>query len=415
MRRLAGQFLMSLALVLSVAATPRAQDLLRAAAVVNDEIVSMLDVDMRLRLTILSSGLKDTPKLRQRMMSQIMRTLIDERLQAQEAARLDIKITDAQIENAIARLASQNKMAPEAFLQLLENRGVLKQALSDQVRAQLLWQALLARRIRPSIQVSDEEVDEIIARIRATQGATVRQIAEIFLSIDNPDRADQVRRNAERIFEQLRGGAKFAALARQFSESATAARGGDIGWVQEGQLPEEIDKTLAAMKPGSLSPPIRTLDGYHIVWLRDQRQRAAGQVTLDLKQILFALPSGATAAQKSAAAAQAAQVRDRIKGCEGFDEIARTVGSPGSGDLGTVKLNDLPDIVRATVADLPIGQPSASVTLPNGLSILMVCDRVDSGIDRERIVKQLMDERINIQSRRFMRDLRRNANVDIRI
>lgn len=415
MRQLVWRALLCLAVAAVGPQYARAQDMLRAAAVVNDEVISMLDLEMRLRLTILAAGLEDSPQVRQRMVSQVMRNLIDERLQAQEAERLDIKVLDAQVESAIEQIAQQNKMTREDFVRYLADRGVLKEALYDQVRAQLTWRALVARRLRPSVQISNEEVEEVVSRIVSNRGTTLRRISEIFVAADSAVQEDEARRSAERIFQQLRAGADFGALARQFSDSATAPRGGDVGWLQEGQLSEEIDRVLSTMEPGTVSRPIRTLAGYYIIWLRDQRQVSLGEVTLDLHQILFALPPEATAAQRAEVTERAAQARERITGCDGFDEQARELGSPGSGSLGKVGLSDLPPAVREAIARLPIGAPSAPVPVPGGVSVLVVCERTESGIDRARIREQLIDERLNMLSRRYMRDLRRSANVDIRI
>ena len=392
-----------------------AQEALRAAAVVNDEIVSMLDVEQRLLLSILGTGQQDSPKLRQRMLSQVVRGLIDERLQAQEAERLDIAIDEKQLDEAIGEIAGQNNLALDEFLRLLKSRGVLIESLRDQIRAQLTWQALIARRIRPTAQVSDDEIEDAVRRVRASQGTTLRLVSEIFLSVDDPDRDDEVRQNAERIFEQIRAKAEFRLLAREFSESATAMRGGEVGWVQKGQLVDEIDAALETMRPGQISMPIRTLAGYHIVWLRDERQSAQGDVTLELKQILFALPSNPSAAQRDDALARAGDTRAKVTGCPDFETLGASEGSPGSGDLGKVKLAELPPAVREAVRGLSSGQVSQPVALPAGISLLIVCNREDSGIDRARIGDRLAEERLNVRARRFMRDLRRNANVDIRI
>ncbi len=401
-----------LALELHAAA---AQDMLRAVAVVNDEIISMLDLDMRTRLAILATGQKDTAEFRDRIVPQVIRGLIDERLQSQEAERLDIKVADEQVSASVEDIARRNKLTVEDFMKMLKNRGILIEALRQQVHAQLLWGALVSRRLRPSVTVSDDEVEEVVDRITASRGSTQRLVSEIFLSVDTVLREEEVRHNATRLFEQVRAGANFAALAREFSESATTARGGDIGWVQEGQLPEELDRALATMKPGSLSMPVRTLSGYHILFLRDQRKLSLGTVTLNLKQILMALPDNASAEQRQQAAAQAAEMRPRINGCAGLDELADELGSPGSGDLGTLKLGDLPATIRDAVKGLPIGKPSAPIEVPGGISVLVVCERVDSGVDRTRIRDRLVGERLDILSRRYLRDLRRSANVDIRI
>ncbi|MFQ5468109.1 MAG: peptidylprolyl isomerase, partial [Kiloniellaceae bacterium] len=312
-------------LLLAVIPGARAQETLRAAAVVNDEVVSVLDVKMRLRLTVMSSGLKDTPELRQRVMRRVLRNLIDERLQAQEAKRLDIAVTDKEVDDALGQLARRNKMPLKRFLSYLQQRGVLVEAMRDQVRAQLTWQALVARRLRPSVQITDEEVNEVAEQVRADSGSMLWQISEIVLTSDGQTTDAEVRRNAERLLRQLRTGAKFGALARQFSESATAPRGGDVGWVNAAQLPEEIAAVLAAMKPGTVSGPIRTLDGYHIVLLRKQRQSTAGEVILDLNQVFFPIPKGADAAARNQAMAAAAEARGKLNGCQDIDATARAL------------------------------------------------------------------------------------------
>ena len=415
MRRFLAPALLICGLALAASGPRAQQDMLRAAAVVNDEIVSMLDLDMRLKLAFLAMGQKDNPQLRNRMTRQIVRTLIDEQLQIQEAERLGVTITDERVTKAAQDIARRNKMSLEDFSKMLESRGVLPSAFLAQVSAQVTWNAWIARRMRPSVQIADEEVEEIVRRVTANRGATQRRVAEIFLGVDTALQEGEVLRNAERLIDQLRAGARFPSLARQFSESASAAQGGDLGWIQEGQLPEALDGALGRMQPGMVSRPIRTVSGYHILLLRDQKQMALGEVTLHLKQVLFALPDDASEEQRRDVAERAALARPRISGCAGLDQLAGEIGSPGSGDLGKVKLSDLPPQIRDAVMSLPSGQPSQLVPVASGLSILVVCDRVESGIDRARIKDRLTGERLDMLARRYMRDLRRSANVDIRL
>ena len=412
--RWARPWAMAVGLLLVAMAPSQGQELLRAAAVVNDEVISMLDLDMRIRLAILATGQRESQELRQRIASQVMRGLIDERLQAQEATRLDIEITDEQVDGAIDQLAERNNMNRDAFLTAIEGQGVLKEALLSQIRGQLVWRTLIARRLRPSVQVSEEEVQEVVNRITANRGSAQWLVAEIFLAVDSVLQEDEVRANAERLMDQLRSGAKFTDLARQFSQSATAAAGGDIGWVQEGQLAPEIDAALAAMQDKSVAGPIRTLSGFHILLLREHRTAAIGDVSLHLKQVLFPLAADATDAQRQEIGAQAAEVRERIAGCEGMEQVAADTGAPGADDLGSVKLADLPPDIQGIVRSLPIGQPSEPTSVPAGISVLVVCERTDAGIDLAAIREQLTNEQLDLQARRYMRDLRRVANVDIR-
>jgi peptidyl-prolyl cis-trans isomerase SurA len=406
---------LAMGFVLGAGAPARAQDLLRAAAVVNDEIISMLDLDMRTRLAILATGQEATPELRRRAVQQVMRGLIDERLQAQEAQRLDITVTDDQIDNAMGELARRNKMSEQDFTALLENQGILPESLREQVHGQLLWSLLVARRLRPSVQVSEEEIQEVVDRIVANRGTTLRRVSEIFLAVDSVLQEEDVQSSAKRLIEQLHGGAEFPALARQFSQSATAPQGGEIGWVQDGQLAPELDAALATMQPNTMSSPIRTLSGFHILYLQDQRQTAVGDVALNLKQILFPIADGATEQQQQEVRARATEARGQITGCDGLEAIAADAGGPGSGDLGTVKLSDLPAATQDVVRSLPIGQPSEPVPVPGGLNVLVVCERIDTGIDRDGIREQLVNQQLDLLSRRYMRDLRRSANVDMRI
>ena len=423
MRRFFANFLLILGLPLTVTvlgvAVPgtgpaAAQELLRAAAVINDEIISLLDLDMRLRLAIFAAGQPDSAELRKRMTPQVLRVLIDERLQSQEAERLGITVTDQQVAAAAEEIAQRNKLSSAAFDKLMEGRGIIPSAFLEQVRGQLTWNALVARRLRPSVEVSEDEIDEIARRITASRGLKQRRVSEIFLAVDTVLQEGEILGNAQRLVEQLRAGGSFPALARQFSEAASAARGGDLGWIQEGQLMEELDAVLAKMRPGTLSAPIRSLSGFHILMLRDERQASLGEVTLYLKQVLFALPEGAGEDQKQALSARAEAARGRIVGCAGLDALAAEIGDLGSGDLGTVKPGDLPPRIRDVVISLPIGQASPPLEVPGGLGVLVVCERTDSGIDRARIRDRLSAQRLDMLARRYMRDLRRSANVDIR-
>lgn len=406
--------LISLCLLPTLAAPAAAQDM-RAAAVVNDEIISIFDLEMRTRIAIASTGQRDTPELRQRILPQVLRTLIDERIQSQEATRLGIEVSDEELDRAIDQIAARNKMSADSFTQMLRSRGILPQTLRDQVKAEIMWQMLVARRLRPSVQITEEEIDDEVERIVANQGGVQRQVAEIFLSVDTAQEEARIRENAERLYEQLRAGANFGAVAREFSESATAAQGGVLGWVPEGRLPEEVEAALSRMRPGMVSTPIRSLSGYHIVYLQDVRQVTAGDVTLSLVQVLIGLPEVAGEEQRQAAVARAQAAAEQIDGCGNAEEVARTQGDTGSGNLGNVRLVDLPQTIRRAVASLEIGQPSQPVAVGGGLAVLVVCDREESGVDRDRIEQRLANERLDMMVRRYLRDLRRSANVDIRI
>jgi peptidyl-prolyl cis-trans isomerase SurA len=392
-----------------------AQDTARAAAVVNDQVISLWDLDMRIRLSLLLSGLPRTPEVYQRIQRQVLRTLINERLRVQEAERLGVSLEESKLRAAVEQIAQRNRMSQDQFFGLLQKENIVPSAVVDQIRADLLWQAVIRRRFLNTVQISEEEIDGTVARIKASEGRPELRLSEIFLAVDNPSQRGEVLAAAERLIQQLRNKASFPALARQFSQAVTASAGGDLGWIRVGQLPEELTEAAQSMRPGEIAGPIETFGGYYILLLRNQRQITAGEVRVDLKQILFAVPSGGSRADLEEAAQRAAEVRGRIQDCTAVDALAKEVGSPGSGDLGTVKLDDLPDGLRQLVGGLPIGQPSQPVQVSGGISLITVCQREGGAVDRGQIRERLLNQRLSRMSRRYLRDLVRAANLDIRI
>jgi peptidyl-prolyl cis-trans isomerase SurA len=277
-----GLFLGLAALALLTSGTPdkaAAQDgLFRPAAVVNDDIISVLDLAMRLQLAIIAAGVEDSQDVRRRLTPQVLNSLIDERLQMQEAKRLDIQITDLQVAGALEQIAQQNNMTEGQFLTMLRNRGVIPTTLIDQIRAQIAWQTVIQRRVRPNVVIPLEEVEEVVNRLTAQRGAIERRVAEIFIPVESTAKEAEAQADAMRLFEELKRGANFAGLARQFSQSGTAILGGDLGWVRDGELDEELNTALAQMGTGEVSVPIRTLSGFHILYLRDMRKNEGQEI-----------------------------------------------------------------------------------------------------------------------------------------
>lgn len=394
---------------------PAAQEIHRAAAVVNDEIISLFDLVMRTRLAVLAAGLSDSQNEFSRLQQQVLRGLIDERIKMQEARRLDISVTDGQLREAVGRLAQQNKMSAPDFQQYLLRNNVAPEALREQVRGTLIWQSVIQRRLRPRIEISDEEVEEVVNRLLTSQGGLELRVSEIFLGVDSVNQEEEVKRGAGRLIQQIREGADFRALAQQFSRAATAAVGGDLGWLEESQLPDEFRRSLSGARPGTLVGPVQTFGGFYILLLRDLRRISTGNPIVQLKQVLFAVSAGSGEDQWQAARGKAEESRQLIQGCEGFDDFAKQRGSPGSGDLGRIKLADLSPMLRRVVANLPVGEASEAVKLPSGISVLLVCERENDGIDRDKIRQSLVSQRLDLLARRYLRDLRRAANVDMRL
>ena len=245
----------------------------RIFALVNDEVISGQDVENRLNLTLVTSGMAPTPENRKRMEPQVLRGLVDEKLQLQEASRVGVFVTDREVADAIARIEQSNRLAKGQLEVLLKQSGMGLAPLEQQVRSTIAWQKLTQRRLRPQIQVTDEEIDEFQDRLKARQGAPEFLLSEIFLPMDNPEQEDDVRQTALSLIQQMQRGTPFSAIAQQFSRSASASAGGDIGWVQEGQLDGDIEAAVRELKPGEVTPPVRMPGGVYVLGLRAPRHR----------------------------------------------------------------------------------------------------------------------------------------------
>lgn len=419
LRRIAACLAVMIALWTAGAATAQT---LSIAAVVNQDIVTSADLAQRVRMAIIETGAQpDSQAAQDRLTQQVLRQLIDERLMVQEANRDNIKISDKQLDDAIANIAQGNGMNSQQFEQALLRQGMTLQVLKDRTEATLAWRGVVERKIRPTIDISDAQLASEMERLKATVGKPQVLLAEIYLSVPSPAEDSRVRQTAEQMVAQLRqGSVHFSALASQFSESASSVRGGDIGWVQPDRLDPELANALQSIEPGQVTNPIPTPGGYYILLLRDRRvltEAKPGDAQLDLQQIV--IPFGGNGGlSKDDALARAAELRRTARSCDAFSAKAKEIGGPGSGSKGTVRLGDLTEKEQALLQDLDVNRTSPPLENARDYTVFMICQRTDppSAIPSEDKVRdQLAAIRIDRAQRQLLQDLRRAAYVDIRM
>ena len=421
LRVLAAALLFSAAM--TVATTAKSQSVQRIAAIVNDELITAYDLESRIRLVIFSTRLPNTVDTRRRISSQVLRTLIDERLQMQEAKRRNISVSRRDLQRAKETIEKQNRLPKGGLEQVMKQNGIPLESINEQLRTGIAWSKLIGRRLRPRITIGEDEIDESLERIRSRQGQAEYRLSEILLTVDSPDQEANIRRTAERITDQVKKGARFNAIARQFSQSATAAVGGDLGWQHGSELDDTLRQVVGKMGKGSMTSPIKTVAGYRILLLRDVRkiaQSEAKPITLDLRQIFLPLPRQSAPSDIEAQIDLAKIVRDTASSCSDFSTLAKEVGSPRPPSLGKFALKDLSPAIRQVVKDIPAGKISDPLKMPDGVMVLMVCNR-DGGTSviklpkRDEIADRLMNERMSLGARRYMRDIRLSAVIDVRV
>ncbi len=410
------------ALVAGAACPPAAaQDSMRIAAVVNEDIISELDIYMRLKMAMLSAHLEDTPETRDRLMPQVLRNLIDDRLKLQEAKREGVRVNPADIDKRIDAIGERNKMSRQELEDFLRSNGILPEALADQMNAELSWARLVQRKLRPRITITDQEINDEAKRIRATVGQTEYKLYQIFLAVDAPDQEASTRDSGERLIEQLNAGADFESLASEFSQDEGALKGGDWGWLRVDQIEPAVAKEIQAAPTGQVIGPVRGTGGYYIAFAKETRVSGAADTadgTVNVKLLLWPLTANAAENEVNRAISQAKTLAPQIEGCEQMSQIAADAAPAVYRELGNVLVSELPKEARNMAINQPIDLPSDPIRINQGIAMYVICDRQagdDEALSRTAIADRLGQQRLETLARGYLSDLRRAAVIDIRL
>lgn len=393
----------------------------KAQAIVNGDVITDTDIDQRLGLVLAANGGRVADEEKQRLRLQIIRNLIDEKLQLQEAAENDIRINEAEVTRSFERIAQNFKRTPAQFEIYLKGNSSSSNSLKAQIRAEMAWSRVLRRKVEPMVNVGDDEVQQVIDKLNAAKGKDEFHVGEIFLSA-TPETLDAVMQDASRIVGQVRGGASFVAYARQFSEASSAGLGGDLGWVRGEQLNSAVSTAVAALEPGQVTDAIPVTGGVAIMALIEKRQVLAADplmAQLSLKQLTIPLKADTTEAQARAKVEEIGRLSQNMGGCGSVEALAQKVGGEVAVN-DAVRMKDLPAQLQAILGRMSIGEATPAFgSAEEGLRVLVLCGRDDSQVQAkapnfEEIYAQMNDERVNMRARRYLRDLRRDAIVDYR-
>ncbi len=438
------KFAAAAAMLITAQPVAAADTVQRAAAVVNGVVISTYDVDQRVRMVLSTTGGAQNAAAQQRMRESVLRTLIDEILQLKEAERVKLKVTPKEIDEAIERIGKQNGTTRDAILKSLAANNIDPNTLRTQIHAELAWSQIVEGALAPRVRISESDVDNELKRIEAGAQSPQFLASEIFISMDSPQDEARARRTIEQIYQQLQTGTNFMQLAQQFSESATGARGGDLGWVQQDDVPAEVWQMIQRMRLQTVSQPIRTERGYYLIALRDKMRpagsgdekppappgRPAGVAagSVKLKRIVLGVPPGMTKDQEQNYVASAMQLRQAIRGCQGLEDFLKPIRGVVLVDLPVLPIKDLAPEIRQIVQTM---NPS-DVSMPffskegeqNLMNMLVVCgDRIREDFvpskafvmpSREDVKDRMFNQELSVMARRYMRDLRRDAAIEIR-
>ncbi|MBX9700119.1 MAG: peptidylprolyl isomerase [Acetobacteraceae bacterium] len=398
----------------------------RILAVVNGDVVSRADVINRARLFALNAGVTLPPEILDRLTSQLLRLLIDERLRLQEVQRRRIPVSDADVAEAVRDLESRNGLPSGALRQQLAVAGIQPRVLFDQIRTQIGWSRLLRLQLGPDAQPSDQVVEEAMRAARARLGQPEYLVSEIFIPLDDPRQEAETRRFVEEVIGQLRRGVPFPMVATQFGQSQSAIQGGDMGWVRKEELDDAVAQVIERMPPGAISNPIRVPGGFQIVTLRQKRESGRDMATLlTLRQATFGFttplnPEAPTLQQRDALE-RAQRLSSAARGCDAIEQAARAntpAGAERPSDPGIVRLETVnPPELRSLLGGLTPQRASQPIITPEGVLVIMVCSRETRNLAEmtpEQARAQILRDRVENLSRQLQRDLRRRGQIEMR-
>ena len=397
----------------------------RVVAVINEEIIALSDLVSRLRFALFITQLEDTPQNRQQLQNQVLRTLIREQLQIQEAERLGLTITENEITERVEELARLNGVTRQQFITGFERNAIPFKTLTETIKGDLSWLKVIRSQIRPQVRISEEEVDNQIEHMLRHADKQNFLISRIVLRMSRGIPLQEIRKISQTLLLQIREGARFSDIAGQFSDDPGAATTrGDLGWLREDQIEPPLYQVLRRMKVGEISEPIETTSEIYIVYLRDKRrglEKNLSDIQIHIQQIIWSYRSGQERERiLETLTTLKEQTEKEQKSCEFVLEQMKPNTNIRIEDLGRRTLATLtPPQLQTLVKDLSVGQLSQSVDLAQGnVGAWVVCDRVESTSlipERESIITRLGNTRLDLLQRRYMRRLYRQAFIDVRL
>jgi peptidyl-prolyl cis-trans isomerase SurA len=395
----------------------------RIVAVVNEDVILQSELDDAVRSVQqqYASQPGQLPPL-DVLQKQVLDRLVLMKLQIQKAQDQDIHISDADIDQAVAGVAQQNKISPEELRAEVEKSGgnfaQFRQQLGDQLTVQRLHQSV----IHDSVSITDGEVDNLLSS--PTYKAGEIHLSHIQISIPSGADAAAIQASqtkAEQALAAIKGGMDFNAAAIRFSDAPDALDGGDLGWRKMDDIPAGFADTVASMKPGDVSAALRGPTGFHILKLVDQRQADRQVVTeFHARQILIKPSELVTPAQ---AEQKARDLYSRIVNKhEDFAALARdnskddTTANVG-GDMGWFKQQDWGSTIGTQLTGLKDNEVSQPFQSEAGWHVLQRLGSRQSDLTNEIARDQARQTIGNRKAEQvyddYLRDMRSNAYVNV--
>ena len=388
----------------------KSQDIQAIAVIVNDEVISRYDVNQRVRLILVTSGIPATEENVKRIEEQAIKALIDEKIQIQEAIKLEVPDSPDEINLMLDNIARGNQTTAEGILESITSQGVNSETLLSQIKSELLWNKIVRGRFGSYINISDEEVNIIYDRTIQNINNSQYDISEIFIGFEDESEEKEAKELTERLTEQLKNEIAFEPVAQQFSQAPSSGQGGFIGWVSEGQLDPDIISNIKNLEIGSVSNPIKTVNGYYIIKLNGKSEEGGKNPMknqYDLISVSFDIEDKIMAKDFS----------DNFISCKRLDGLLENYNQKEVNVIGKRLLQELPKELHKELLEKNAGNALSPRFSDENIDIILICDRKDDigvQVNRDVIEDNIYSQKMGMMSRRHLRDLRRDAVIEYR-
>ena len=388
----------------------KSQDIQAIAVIVNDEVISRYDVNQRVRLILVTSGIPATEENVKRIEEQAIKALIDEKIQIQEAIKLEVPDSPDEINLMLDNIARGNQTTAEGILESITSQGVNSETLLSQIKSELLWNKIVRGRFGSYINISDEEVNIIYDRTIQNINNSQYDISEIFIGFEDESEEKEAKELTDRLTEQLKNEIAFEPVAQQFSQAPSSGQGGFIGWVSEGQLDPDIISNIKNLEIGSVSNPIKTVNGYYIIKLNGKSEEGGKNPMknqYDLISVSFDIEDKVMAKDFS----------DNFISCKRLDGLLENYNQKEVNVIGKRLLQELPKELHKELLEKNAGNALSPRFSDENIDIILICDRKDDigiQVNRDVIEDNIYSQKMGMMSRRHLRDLRRDAVIEYR-
>jgi peptidyl-prolyl cis-trans isomerase SurA len=399
----------------------------RIVAVVNNDVVTRSDLDSQIALAVNQLKRQGTPLPPQDVLErQLLERMVTSRVLVQMARDTGLRVDDTQLQRSIERIAQENKLSVEAFRKQIEREGVDYNRFREELRNEILIGRLKEREVDSKILITDAEIENYLKNQQGQGGKDDEyNLAHILILVPEqaaPDQIQAKRAVAEKALAQIRGGADFRQVSAGVSDAQNALDGGLLGWRPASRLPQMFVDSVKGLKPGEVSPVVRSANGFHILKVMDRRG-GEGPVIVQQTHARHILIRLNEVVSETDARHRLAALKERADNGADFAELARLQSEDASasrgGDLGWLSPGDtVPEFERAMNALEP-GQVSDPVQSPFGWHLIQVVERRNEDLSKERqrtLARQAIRMRKSDEAyQEWVRQQRDRAYVELRL